>query len=265
LATSLEPGAGLVPLGAREGNTWRVSADHADLSREPRAMRRLQVVALPKPVTLDLAKTAMIIVDMQNDFCTPGGWLHNLGVDISPARRPIPALQRLLPAVRRADVPVIWLNWGNRADLRNISPALRHVYNADGRSVGLGDVLPASPAGPARVLEAGSWAAAVVDGLDVDDADIRVDKYRMSGFWDTPLDAILRNLGVTTLLFGGVNADQCVLATLMDANFLGYDTLLVEDCSATTSPSFCWDATVYNVRQCFGFTLHSDAMLRGLS
>ena len=56
---------------------------------------------------------------------------------------------------------------------------------------------------------------------------------------DTSLDSILRNLGVTTLLFGGVNADQCVLHTLADANFLGYDTLMVGDCTATTSPAFC--------------------------
>jgi ureidoacrylate peracid hydrolase len=59
---------------------------------------------------------------------------------------------------------------------------------------------------------------------------------------------------VTTLLFAGVNADQCVFATLVDAACAGFDVVLLEDCAATTSPSFCWDATVYNVRQCFGFT-----------
>jgi nicotinamidase-related amidase len=104
-----------------------------------------------------------------------------------------------------------------------------------------------------------------VDELEIAPSDVRVDKFRMSGFWDTPLDAILRNLGVTTLLFGGVNADQCVLATLMDANFLGYDTIMVEDCSATTSPAYCWDATLYNVRVCFGFTVHSDQIVKGLA
>ena len=82
----------------------------------------------------------------------------------------------------------------------------------------------------------------------------------MSGFWDTPLDSILRNLGVTTVLFAGVNADQCVLATMMDANFAGYDTLLLEDCTATTSPKYCLDATLYNVRQCFGFSLRSKTL-----
>ena len=87
----------------------------------------------------------------------------------------------------------------------------------------------------------------------------------MSGFWDTELDSVLRNLGVTTVLFGGVNADQCVLATLMDANFLGYDTILVEQCTATTSPDYCMKATLYNVRTCFGFVVSNEAVIEGLA
>jgi nicotinamidase-related amidase len=83
----------------------------------------------------------------------------------------------------------------------------------------------------------------------------------MSGFWDTPLDAILRNLRVDTLFFAGVNADQCVIWTLADANFLGYDCVMLEDCCATTSPGFCWDATLYNVRQCMGFTATSTDLI----
>ena len=114
------------------------------------------------------------------------------------------------------------------------------------------------------MLEQDSWSAAVVDELPIAPADIRVSKYRMSGFWDTPLDSILRNLGVATLLFAGVNVDQCVLCTLQDANFLGYDCLLVEDCAATTSPSFCREATLYNVNQCFGFVTTSASVLTAL-
>jgi ureidoacrylate peracid hydrolase len=104
----------------------------------------------------------------------------------------------------------------------------------------------------------------VVDELAPEPGDIRVDKYRMSGFWDTPLDAILRNLRVDTLLFAGVNLDQCVLCTLQDANFLGYDCVLLEDCAATTSPAFCVEATMYNVRQCFGFVADSIALVTAL-
>jgi nicotinamidase-related amidase len=120
------------------------------------------------------------------------------------------------------------------------------------------------PKSGAKVLEAGSWAAAVVEELPILPGDIEVAKYRMSGFWDTPLDSILRNLGVTTLLFAGVNLDQCVLCTLQDANFLGYDCILLEDCAATTSPGFCTEATLYNVKQCFGFVAQSPDLAAAL-
>jgi nicotinamidase-related amidase len=167
-------------------------------------------------------------------------------------------LQTLLPRLRRSDVPVVWVNWGNRDDRANLPPGVLHVYNPHGDGVGIGDKLPTKEA---RVLQAGSWSAAIVDELVPADSDIRVDKYSMSGFHDTLLDSILRNLNITTLLFAGVNADQCVLCTLQDANFRGYDCLLLEDCSATTSPDFCLQATLYNVRQCFGFVCQSPEIL----
>ena len=109
------------------------------------------------------------------------------------------------------------------------------------------------------------WAAAVVDELEQRPHDIKVDKYRISGFWDTPLDSILRNLGVRSILFTGVNTDQCVLHSLTDANFLGYGCLLVRDCCATTSPDFCTEATVWNVKKCFGFVTDSDAIIGALN
>ena len=251
-------------LGKRAGVAWQVTSGRADMTRPSREVRKGALVALSKDIVVDWNKSAMVVIDMQNDFCHARGWLAGIGVDVAPARAPIAPLARLLPALRKSEVPVVWVNWGNRPDLANISPALLHVYNGDGRSIGLGSQLPDAPVPGARVLEKGSWAAAVVDELAAAVGDIHVDKFRMSGFWDTPLDSILRNLGISTVFFGGVNADQCVLATLMDANFLGYDTILVEDCSATTSPDYCWQATLYNVRQCFGFTTTSAAMRKAL-
>jgi len=100
-----------------------------------------------------------------------------------------------------------------------------------------------------------------VDELKPEPGEPCVDKYRMSGFWDTPLDSILRNLAVTTLMFAGVNVDQCVFATVVDAACIGYDVVLLEDCCGTTSPAYCHDATVYNVAQCFGFVTSSTALL----
>ena len=239
-------------------NAWRVSESVADLSRPPLPQRCLTIQADTKVLTLDLNKSACIVIDMQNDFCHPDGWLAHIGVDVAPARSPIGPLQTLLPHLRRLSIPVLWVNWGNRPDLLNISPALRHVYNSTGRGIGLGDPLPKNDA---PVLTKGSWAAAVVDELMPDPTDICIDKYRMSGFWDTPLDSILRNLGRTTLMFAGVNVDQCVMATLQDANFLGYDCILLRDCAATTSPDYCYQATVYNINQCFGFVSDSKMLI----
>ncbi len=249
------------PLGPSPANLWRVSEDAADLVRAPVPSNPLTLAAQPKRITIDLARSGIVVIDMQNDFCHPDGWLASIGVDIAPARAPIAPLAALLPRLRAARVPVIWLNWGTRPDRLNLSPALRHVYDPAGRGTGLGDmhVRTGSP-----VLQDGSWSAGIVDELEPAEADIDVRKHRMSGFWDTPLDSILRNLRLDTLLFAGVNLDQCVLHTLADANFLGYDTILVEDCAATTNPAFCRDATLLNIRQIFGFTLDSAALLEGL-
>ena len=232
----------LRPLGSAPGNQWSVSADRVDLTRARPTSRVLALTATPQDLVVDLARTALVIVDMQNDFCHPDGWLASIGVDVSAARRPIEPLHALLPSVRAHGVPVLWVNWGNLG-------------------VGLGDPLPGNGA---PVLQEGSWAAAIVDELAPADGDIRISKYRMSGFWDTPLDSILRNLGVTTLLFAGVNLDQCVMCTLQDANFLGYDCILLEDCSATTSPAFCVDATLYNIGQCFGFVASGGDLIHAM-
>ncbi len=245
---------GLISLGASPRNAWGVLADRVSLVRTPRAPRPVSMPARARTLSVDLARSAVIVVDMQNDFCHPDGWLAHIGVDVTPARAPISPLNALLPKLRLRDVPVIWLNWGNRPDLLNIPPNVVHIYKPHGVGVGLGDQLPTNGA---PVLERDSWAAAIVDELHVEPSDVHVAKHRFSGFQDTALDSILRNLRIDTLFFTGVNADQCVLCTLQDATFLGYDCVLVEDCVATTSPEYCMQATLFNVNQCFGFIVQS--------
>jgi len=251
----------MVRLGKTSAHHWRVSEKDADLTRPIVPSHPISFAAQPQCLTIDLNRTALLVIDMQNDFCAEGGWLSHIGVDITPVRRPIAPLTRLLPALRQAGVPVLWVNWGNRPDRLNLSPSLLHVYKPTGTGVGLGDPVPATGF---AVLERDSWGAAITAPLSAEPSDIKIDKYRMSGFWDTPLDSILRNLGVTTLLFAGVNSDQCVLCTLQDANFLGYDCVLLRDCAATTSPDYCTEATLYNVKQCFGFVAESDNLIAAL-
>jgi nicotinamidase-related amidase len=250
----------LLPLGRSPANQWHVDDSQVDFVRRPPRQRPIDVDAAPQRIRVDLARTALLVIDMQNDFCHPDGWLGSIGVDVSPGRSLIAPLKAMVEGCRASNVPVVWVNWGNRPDLLNLGPSTHHVYNSNGRGTGLGDPL----ANGAPVLQAGSWAAAIIDELGDTSSDIHVAKFSMSGFWDTPLDAILRNLGVNTLLFAGVNVDQCVLCTLQDASFRGYDCVLLEDCSATTSPAYCGEAALYNVRQCFGFVARSPGFLEAM-
>lgn len=249
------------PLGLSRGYHWRADTVHIDMSGALPRPRRVSLPSLPQVVTLDLNRTALVVIDMQNDFCTKGGWVDSIGGDYTPDRAPIEPLQTLLPILRAAGVQVIWVNWVNRPDLANMPPNQIHLYKNSGQGVGLGDPLPGSGS---PVLCKDSWAAEIVDELVVEPSDIRVDKYRISGFWDTPLDSILRNLQIRTLLFAGVNTDQCVMCSPQDANFLGYGCVLVEDCCATTSPDYCVEATLFNVKKCFGFVTDSRAVLASL-
>lgn len=248
-------------LGVARNTHWRATATNVDMTLPVVPPVVVTLNALPQTVTLDLARTAIVIIDMQNDFCTKDGWVDHIGGDYNADRAPIGPLRSLLPKLRHHDVPVIWVNWGNRPDLLNMPPNQIHLYKNSGEGIGLGDPLPSNGA---PVLQKDSWAAAVVDELAPLESDIKVDKYRISGFWDTPLDSILRNLGIRTILFAGVNIDQCVLHSLTDANFLGYGCVLVEDCCATSSPDFCHEATVWNVKKCFGFVCDSSDVAEAL-
>ena len=249
-------------LGTYEQTRWRAGATQVDMAQPGPPPRPLTIGSTPQQVTLDLERTLLMVIDMQNDFCAGGGWVDHLGADYTPDRAPIAPLQRLLPPWRAAGGRVAWVNWGNRPDLANMPPNQHHLYKPSGQGIGLGEPLPGHGA---RVLQKDSWAAAVVDELEIAPADICVDKHRISGFWDTPLDSILRNLGTRTILFAGVNTDQCVMCTLTDANFLGYGCVLIEDCCATTSPAFCTQATLWNVRKCFGFVAGSSVVLEALA
>jgi len=253
---------GLHTLGASHGHYWKLNKNTVDMTVDPQPPRAITFNAEPQTVVCDLNQTALMIIDMQNDFCAEGGWVDAIGGDYRPDREPIGPLQKLIPQLREQDVPIIWVNWGNRPDLMNMPPNQLHLYAQDGEMLGLGDPLPANGA---KVLEKDSWAAAVVDELVIEPTDICVDKHRISGFWDTPLDSILRNLNIRTILFAGVNTDQCVLCSLQDANFLGYGCVLLEDCCATSSPQFCTDAALWNVKNCFGFVSTSDQISEALT
>lgn len=244
--------------GPFRASTWTVHDDHVSLVRAAPAPLVARVAAEPQAIEFDLARSALVVVDMQNDFCHAQGWFGCKGIDVAPMRAPIATIATLTDAMRTAGARVVWLNWGIRADRANLPASVLYRGKRSADAAGYGE---ASAAGRGPSLVQGSWGAAQVDELRAQAGDLAVMKHRLSGFWDSELDSALRRAGVTTLFFAGINTDRCVFSTLQDAGFLGYDCVLVEDACGTPSPQYVTDAIVFMVRQLHGFTATSTALL----
>ncbi len=262
MSSTREPFEPLASFGATH-NAWVGNSQHVSLLRQIPVAQPLHLQAEPATLEIDLARSALVIVDMQNDFCHPQGWFAQRGFDISAARRPINTLSALLPPWRAAGGRVLWLNWGIRADRANLPPGVLYKGKAGKASnTGYGEV---SPEDHGAALVRGSWGAARIDELTAAEADISVDKHRLSGFYDSELDGVLRAQGITSLLFAGINTDRCVFSTLQDAGFLGYDCLLLRDACDTPSPAYVSDSIHFLVRLLHGFITDSAALHAALS
>ena len=214
--------------------------------------------AEPQRAEIDLSRTALVVVDMQNDFLHPDGWFPRLGFDPAPLAKVIPKLIELTRTARHAGVQVIWLNWGVRADRAELSAPMLNKMSAGGTRPVYADP---SVLGHGRILVTGDWGAQLVDELKPGPSDLIVHKHRLSGFHDNEFNSVLRNRGIDTLLFSGTNTDRCVFSTLCDASFLGYGCLLVTDACATGSPAYVTDAVHYLVRLLYGVTLRSGDLM----
>ena len=221
----------------------------------------LQFSAEPGPVEVDLTRSALVIIDMQNDFLHEEGWFSNeRGIDTSPLTTITDNINALSAQFRRHHCDVIHINWGVRSDLANLPCNVVDKATQCGLTAGYGDDLQNGP-----VLVQGSWGAQSVDEIVDDENDLHVSKHRLSGFCDNELDQILRRRNISTLFFTGVNVDRCVFATLIDASFQGYDVVLVEDATATTSPAYVSDAITYIVQLVYGFTTLTHDLLEIIS
>lgn len=247
--------------GPSAGQRWVQEADRLNLLRQPLPPKPVRLDAQPQCITIDLHRSVLVVVDMQNDFCHPEGWFGQKGISVEPMRRAIAPIARLLPLWRAAGGTVLWLNWGVRPDRLNLPPLVQFTGRRTATGVGYAEV---SPQDHGRALVPGEWGAQVVVELPVLPGDITVFKHRLSGFFDNELDSLLRLRGATTLLFAGVNTDRCVFSTLQDAGFHGYDNVLLADACSTPSPAYVTRAIHFLVRQLHGFVARTQALKAGL-
>ena len=244
---------------AASSDRWHLFDDYVHLAphRAGDTLRKFDAELLPFVDSPD--RGALIVIDMQNDFCSPGGWTDSSGLDYEACREAIPGVQRAVEAARGYGMWVVWVYWYNRPDLRNLGAPTLYSFKHKPEQKGIGEVL-----GGGRVLTEGSWNAEMVDELKplIRDEDVRIEKVRMNGFIGTHLDQVLRTQGISTLFFTGVNVDQCVATTMEEAYFRDYNCVLLEDGCATSSPDYCKKSVVFNAKQCWGFSTTTDKFAR---
>lgn len=192
--------------------------------------RTFTVDARPEAVSFGADSTAVLVIDMQNDFGSPGGMFHRAGIDVAPIRQALAPTARVLSAARRSGLPVVYLAMQHRADLADMGDRLApHRIKHAPLNVGAPETSPEG--GEGRVLVAGGWGTAIVPELTPEPGDIVVPKHRFSGFFQTPLDGILRGKGIRSLVVTGCTTSVCVDSTIRDAMFRDYRCLLLEDCT----------------------------------
>lgn len=185
----------------------------------------LSVAARPHAFVFDPARTALMIIDMQNDFCAPGGFGERLGNDIAPTRAIIPAIRHLLQAARAANLRVIHTREGHAPDLSDCPSSKLKRSRLQG--AGIGD---AGPLG--RVLVRGERGHAIVGELEPQAGEWIVDKPGKGAFYATDLHQKLREWDIEALVLTGVTTHVCVHSTLREANDRGYECLVLEDATA---------------------------------
>lgn len=193
-------------------------------------MTREIATAAPFPFRFEVAHTALVIIDMQRDFVEPGGFGASLGNDVTRLQAIVPALRRLLDAWRGARGLVLHTREAHQPDLSDCPPAKRLRGNP---ALRIGDVGPMG-----RVLVAGEPGAEIIPELLPWPGELVVDKPGKGMFHGTPVDALLRERGISHLLFTGVTTEVCVQTSMREANDRGYECLLVEDGTESYFPEF---------------------------
>jgi ureidoacrylate peracid hydrolase len=191
----------------------------------------IEVAARPSAFSFEATKTAIVVVDMQNDFASPGGMFDRAGIDISSIRAIVPNVRAVLEAARAIAMPIVFLKMGFAPDLTDAgfpsSPTwLKHV------PLRVGDHVTAPDGGSSRILVRDCWNTDVVDELSPEPTDIVMYKRRYSGFYDTDLDDVLQRDGIERLIVVGATTSVCVDSTIRDAMFRDYHCLVVSDATA---------------------------------
>ncbi len=224
------------------------------------APRRVTLEAEPAPLELDLGRTGVVIVDMQNAFLAKGAYIDIMGLDVGPGRAAIGPIQRINSAARAKGCKVIYIVTAHHPGDAGTGPD--SVYWHKERSL---VIYRQQPELKDKLLLPNTWGTEIVPELQPQEGDIVVEKPRYSAFFDTNLDTVLKRYNIKYLLTTGVATNNCVEATIRDSYYRGYFAILVSDAAGTAGPAFMQEATIFNTKNSYGWVTTSDNVLRALA
>ena len=220
----------------------------------------ITIVAEPQPIFVDPARTAVLVVDMQNAFVHKGGYFDLAGLDITPIQRIIEPCQKIINTARTAGIRIIYLQMGCSPDLSDKGPP-------DGPSAIKSrafSMMKQHPEWKDKFYIYGNWGAEIIEELKPHEGDIIVKKQKHDGFIGTNLDIILRTLRAKYLFFVGAATNICVESTLRHAFSLDYFPILVSDAVSQMGSNITQDATILNVRSTFGWVTNVKEVLHAM-
>jgi ureidoacrylate peracid hydrolase len=225
---------------------------------------QIVVDAKPEALAINPAESAVIVVDMQNDFGSNGGMFALAGIDISAIQNAIAPTACVLGAARKAGIGIVYLKMAFRPDLSDAG-------NLDGpnrikhRRLRVGETIVAPDGKASRILIRDTWNTEIVPELAPKRDDIILYKHRYSGFYETDLDSVLKRRSIKSLIFTGCTTSVCVESTLRDAMFRDYTCLLLADCTAEPGlAGINHDASLLAVQGQFGWVSESAHFIAAL-
>jgi ureidoacrylate peracid hydrolase len=225
----------------------------------------LRMEARPEAFVFDPARTAVIVVDMQNDFGAKGGMFDRAGIDISMIQAAVAPTRATIASARDAGIRIVYLKMGYRPDLSDLGGPdapnrVRHL-----KYMRVGEPTRSPDGRDSRILVRDTWNTDVLPALAPAADDTVLYKTRFSGFYETELDAILKRKDIKSLVFTGCTTSICVESTVRDAMFRDYQCVLLEDCMGEPIgyglPRSNHEASLLAIQVLFGWVSSSPAFM----